>query len=236
MRRTEKLSEVVAREIVHHMRGLPPGAKLPPEASMLGLYTVGRASLREALRLLEVQGLIIIRPGPNGGPVVAPVESRYFARMSSLYFHLSGATYQDVAEARLAMEPVMARLAAERLDPADMAKLERFTVPPPIDVDDAAYFSHSTEFHAVLSGLSGNPVLDLIGRSLKDLYADRVEELIFPLDARQRVQSEHTAIARAIMKGNAIRAEKLMREHMIEFVHWAGERSGGALGEVVDWR
>lgn len=235
-RRTEKISEIVAREIVHDMRGMTAGSKLPPEALMLSKYRVGRASLREALRLLEVQGLIVIRPGPGGGPVVAPVDSRHFARMASLYFHLSGATYRDLVESRLVMEPVMARLAAERQDPHDLAELQQFIAVTPEADDPALYMQHSTDFHALLSGMSGNPVLDLMGRSLKDLYTDRLEGLIFPLEARVRVQEEHSTIAKAIVKGNAVRAEKLMREHMLEFMEFAGERNPGVFAEVVDWR
>ena len=235
-RRTEKISEVVAREIVHDMRGMAPGRKLPPEAVMLDNYRVGRASLREALRLLEVQGLIVIRPGPGGGPVVASIDSRHFARMASLYFHHSGSTYRDLVEARLVMEPVMARLAAERQDPDDVAHLQQFIAVEPQSEDPTEYMRHATEFHALLSGMSGNPVLDLMGRSLKDLYTDRLEGLIFPPDARARVHEEHAAIARAIVKGNSSRAEKLMREHMREFVQFAAERNPGIFSEVVDWR
>jgi DNA-binding FadR family transcriptional regulator len=235
-RRPEKISEVVAREIVHDMRRLPTQTMLPPESVMLDKYRVGRASLREALRILEVQGLIIIRPGPGGGPMVAPVESRHFARMASLYLHLSDATYRDVIEARLVMEPVMARLAAEREDHESLAGLEQFVAAAPTDAADVEYLSHSTEFHAVLSGLSGNPVLDFMGRALKDIYHDRLASQIFPANARQRVQADHTAIARAIVKGNASRAERLMREHMIEFVTFSSARNPAVLDEVVDWR
>ena len=94
-RRTEKLSEVLAREIVRDLRDLEPSTMLPPEAVMLDKYRVGRASLREALRLLEVQGLIVIRPGPGGGPMVAQADSVHYGRMSSLYYHMVGATYHD---------------------------------------------------------------------------------------------------------------------------------------------
>lgn len=234
-RRTEKISESVARELVHDMRGMPSGTKLPPEAVMLEKYRVGRASLREALRLLEVQGLIVIRPGPGGGPVVASVDSRHFARMASLYFHLSTATYRDLMEARLVMEPVMARLAAERQDPKDLAELEQF-IGRKAGSDPHQYLQRATDFHGLLSGMSGNPVLDLMGRSLKDLYTDRLEGLVFPPETRERVEHEHAAIARAIVNGNAARAEKLMREHMLEFVEFAGERNPGVFTEIVDWR
>ena len=119
---TEKVAEVVAREIVHDIvrRNLKPGTKLPPESEMLATYQLGRASLREALRILEVQGLIVIRPGRGGGPVVANFSSRDFGRMSTLHFHVGRATFRDLVQARMVMEPVMAGLAAQRAD--DVAK------------------------------------------------------------------------------------------------------------------
>jgi DNA-binding FadR family transcriptional regulator len=234
-RRTEKISEIVAREIVHDMRSLPPATMLPPEATMLEKYRVGRASLREALRILEVQGLIVIRPGPGGGPMVAAVDSRHFARMASLYLHLSEATYRDVMEARMVMEPVMARLAAERQDPASLAELEA-VLAAAHPQDDAAYMASATGFHAVLSGMSSNPVLDLMGRSLKDIYTDHLEGVVFPPEARAKIHDDHSAIATAIAKGNASRAERLMREHMEDFARHAEERSPGVLDDVVDWR
>lgn len=235
-RRTEKISELVAREIVHDMKGLGPAAMLPPESAMLERYRVGRASLREALRILEVQGLIVIRPGPGGGPMVAPVQSRDFARMTSLYLHLSGATYGDVLAARLVMEPVMARLAAERDDPRQATLLEEHLVPPTAAVDDVTYMASAGDFHDLLAGLSGNPVLELMGRSLKDLYADRFEQTVFPIDARGRIAHDHGAIAKAIVDGNAGRAERLMRDHMIEFADFYQASNPGVLDEVVDWR
>ena len=72
-RRAVKVAESVAREILHDIadRQLPPGATLPSEAEMVETFNVARASLREALRILEVYGLIRIKPGPGGGPVVA---------------------------------------------------------------------------------------------------------------------------------------------------------------------
>ena len=105
-RRTEKISEIIAREIIRDCRGMPPGTMLPSEAKLLELYRVSRASLREALRLLEVQGLIIMRPGPGGGPMVAEADSAHFGRMASLFFHMSGATYRQTLEARLNLEPI----------------------------------------------------------------------------------------------------------------------------------
>src|SRR5581483_8404116 len=97
-RRTEKKSEGLARRILADVlqRRLPPGTVLPSEAEMLRQYDVGRTTLREALRILEVQGLLTIRPGPGGGPVIAAAGSRGYARASSLYFQAGGVRLLDV--------------------------------------------------------------------------------------------------------------------------------------------
>jgi DNA-binding FadR family transcriptional regulator len=234
-RRTEKVSGVIAREIVSDMRGLPPMSMLPPEAAMLEKYQVGRASLREALRILEVQGIIAIRPGPGGGPMVAPFESMNFARMTTLYLHLAGATYREVLEARIIMEPVMARLAAQRKDPDTVTELQDFlamTEP----ADESEYLLHTGGFHTLLSGLSGNAVLDLEGRGLKDIYADRIEGTVFPPDTREGIVQDHRLIAQAIISGNANKAEKLTRTHMEEYLFYSAARNPGVLDEVVHWR
>src|SRR5262245_43750238 len=78
-----KTSEMVARDVVHAIvtRGLRTGDKLPSEAAMLAEYGVSRESLREGLRLLEVQGLISIRRGPGGGPVVGRIDAANLGRI-----------------------------------------------------------------------------------------------------------------------------------------------------------
>ena len=114
-RRSSKTSEIVALEIVRDIvaQGLKPGDRLPLEAEMLSQYRVSRSSLREALRLLEVQGLIAIRPGPGSGTVVGRVLPGNLARTLTLYLHMSGATYDQLLDAWTAAEPLLARLAAE---------------------------------------------------------------------------------------------------------------------------
>ena len=120
--RTVKASERVAQDIVRDivLRGLGTGDRLPLEAAMVEEYGVSRTSFREALRLLEMQGLISLKPGPGGGPVVGTVEPSHLARTAALYFHLGAATYDDLMHAQVLMESSCARLAAlnpEREEP-----------------------------------------------------------------------------------------------------------------------
>ncbi len=240
-RRTEKLSEVLAREIVRDLRDIEPGTMLPAESVMLEKYGVGRASLREALRLLEVQGLIVIRPGPGGGPMAAQADSVHYGRTSSLYFHMLGATYHDVVAARAVIEPALARLVAEQQDPEHLAKLEAFLAGQELDraesgtdEDYERYVADSSGFHAMLAGLAGNPVLSLSAHSLQDVLLDRVYGL-FPPEERRRVEEVHAKIAKAIIKGDANGVERMMRVHMLEYVQYAEERHPGMMDETVDW-
>jgi GntR family transcriptional regulator, transcriptional repressor for pyruvate dehydrogenase complex len=238
-RRNEKISQAVAREILHEMTrlGLGEGDMLPAEAEMLETYDVGRASLREALRILEIQGLIVIKPGPGGGPIVAGVHSSDFGRMATMYFHMAGATFRELVDARLVLEPVMAGVAAKRQDARYIQQLEQCLTnartSPPEDVP--AYTRSALDFHSLIAGMSGNRVLDLTGRAMKDIYSDRIREMIFPEDERSKLIEAHDLIGRAIIDGNADKAERLMREHMEEFTHYVETRFPGMLDEVVTW-
>ena len=101
-----KTSESVARDIVHDIVSgdLRTGDRLASEAAMLDQYGVSREILREGLRLLEVQGLITIRRGPGGGPIVGRVDPANFGRVSTLFYHLAGGTYEELFEAWVVTE------------------------------------------------------------------------------------------------------------------------------------
>lgn len=238
-RRGEKVSETIARQIVRDivLSGRPPGTVLEPEVEMVERYGIGRASLREALRILEVQGLLSLKPGPGGGPVVSEVHSADFGRMATLYFQMSGATFRELCEARLIIEPLMARLAASTSDSDDHNSLRR-TVEGESAVDvseDDPYLQATWDFHGTVSGMSGNRILDLFGRALKEVFTERINVGIFDREDRQGIIDTHNAISRAILKGHPQAAERLMREHMEEIFDEVARKYPGLLDEVVEW-
>src|SRR5690606_4504666 len=139
-KRGDKVAQAVARSIMRKIRteGLEPGAHLPSEAHMLKEYGIGRGSLREALRILEVNGLISLKPGPGGGPIVSGAQPDHLGHLATLHLQAQGTTFRELIEARLALEPLMARLAAERQDPEYMDALRQVSGSLKVD-DDSAY-------------------------------------------------------------------------------------------------
>jgi GntR family transcriptional repressor for pyruvate dehydrogenase complex len=239
LRRTAKTSERIASDIVADIvaRGLTAGDRLPTETAMLGTFEVGRASLREALRILEVNGLITIKPGPRGGPVVGELDPADLGRTLSFFFHLGRASFRELVEARLILEPVMARLAATSDDADLKSRLEGvLDREASAGLEDPEYIASANDFHYTVAGMSGNRVLDLIGRALKDLFTDRVSDRgLFPPDQRPAVRREHRQIGNAILSGNAKRAETLMHKHMLEYVRFVELRQPALLDEIVSW-
>lgn len=236
IKRGAKVAEALAQEIVHEIvtRKLPPGTLLSSEAQMLEDYGVGRGSLREALRILEVHGLITMKPGRNGGPMVIEVGTRDYGRMSSLFFHLGGVTFQQLVEARLVLEPIMARLAAERRGQELVGQVAD-PASTPTD-DDNAYFDATKNFHQTVASMSGNPILNLFSASLEEIFRDQVNGMLSPKDQRAHVLAVHAAIADAISAGKADEAERLMRDHMQEYADWVHQRNPGVVDEVILWR
>jgi DNA-binding FadR family transcriptional regulator len=238
--RGEKTAERVARGILESVaeQSLGAGDSLPREIVMLKETGVGRATLREALRILEVNGLIMIKPGPGGGPIVTASSSGDFGRMATMHFQRAGLTFQNLLDARLILEPMMARMAAERVDREDISALEEVRqLGRDLDPDDdRAYATVTRQFHRVMSQLSGNPLLDFLTSMLADVYFDRFGlNLYESSDDRRVILGIHDAIADAVIAGDGDTAERLTREHMRAFADSAEARMPGLMTEIINW-
>jgi GntR family transcriptional regulator, transcriptional repressor for pyruvate dehydrogenase complex len=236
--RVDKLSERLARSILSDIveGQLPVGATLPSEMAMMESHGVGRNSLREALRILEIHGLVKIKPGPRGGPVVASVSSSDLARSSSFYFNAIGATFGDLLNARLIVEPLMARLASTNLTPESAEALSvALAHHDEADSDAEHWLPASANFHLIVNGLSGNPILDLVCRALMDVYLERTPSS-YPTAESEDVRRTHRLIVKAIIAGDADLAERRMRRHIENQVTKLKRFQPELLQELIDWR
>lgn len=233
--RTVKASERVAQDIVRDivLRGLETGNHLPLEAAMVEEYGVSRTSLREALRLLEVQGLISLKPGPGGGPVVGTVEPSHLARTAALYFHLDAAKYADVMATQVLMEATCARLAALNPDRAElMAPWLEQDLPP----DTPTYRDITTGFHGAVYDAADNPVVSLLTQAVTHIVTQHVVMTMDPVELRAPIVDEHAELARVIAGGEADRAESMMAEHFERQHAYLRKRSPARIEENIQWR
>jgi DNA-binding FadR family transcriptional regulator len=233
------VARTVAREIARDIaeRGLDPGTPLGSESDMLRRYGVSRPSLREALRILEVQGLLSIKPGPGGGPTVNRVTSADYGRMSSLFFQALGFRFSTVVEARLLLEPLMATLAARHHDPADAADLRAIVYWGWQTQTNDEWLRASDAFHGKILSMSGNPLLTLVASAVKDNFTSRYSGLnAFDEAHRERVKGEHQAVADAIIARDEEQATRLMEHHMGGYAGAVEKRYPSILDEIVAWR
>lgn len=236
-----KASEVVAREIARNIiaQGLTMGDGLPPEAAMLEQYGVSRESLREGLRLLEVQGLIRIRRGPGGGPIVGTVDPANLGRTSALYFHMAGATYAELYEAWAMSEGLLAERAARHPDAAERRRLmEPYLVhdaAPTEDEELAAFVLQQANFHGDIARLARNRVLEITLQVFGQIVSHHMALEDDPRGLHQEIAHDHQRLAKAIITGQATRARNIMVEHIEAVAAYSSRTMGTRVHDYIEW-
>src|SRR5579863_4391251 len=228
--RAPKTSELIAAQLRRQIvrRAVQPGEKLPPETQLMKQFGVSRPTIREAFRILETEGLIVVRPGSRGGAQVVAPDQTAAARHVGLLLQLRGATIDDVYEARKIAEPACAAMLARRRTAQDIADLAAVVAEIASVVeagggqpDPAQWVRLSYRFHELIMQRSGNKTLALQGALLQDVVATHTAlrasrsfgEPGSPERLRQAVQAYKRLLA-LIEAGDADGAERLWRSHM----------------------
>jgi len=236
--RAAKTPDRVARQVLDKIRqrNLVPGDRLPNEVSMAQEFGVGRASVREALRILETQGLVQIRPGPRGGPVVRAADGVDFGRSMSMFFSQRGATYREVIEARLAIEPLQARLAAERLTDDSAKSLQEAAESgwQMLDASDQEWADSSRAVHRAIAQASGNRVLDLALGGLLAMEASYLSHTV-KREFRPHTLHAHDKLVAAIVARDADRAAELAHAHIQALVRDIARAYPNEMDHVIEW-
>ena len=199
---------------------LAPGDRLPPERELAAQLRVSRASVREALRILEAFGVIEARRGrgADAGSVVTTAGQNGLAGLLRIYTLLMKVPLGDLVDLRVAVESMTAREAAERRAGAGLAQLahEMATI-----TERGAFLQLDTDFHVELARASGNALAPLLMEALRETIAERMRaafEEVEDWDAtRHRIAADHEALAKAIGEGEAERAAVAVEAHIRGF-------------------
>lgn len=187
---------------------LLPGERLPAERALAEGLRVSRVTVREALRILQGEGLLITKRG-NGGTVVAPGaaavqrDGDYDARL------------REVFELRLAVESMAARLAADRGPAADLGQLAACQDALATSTDVHGFRRADSEFHLTVARMSGNGMLRQViedARAAAFSWLDRRNFTVL----RESSMRGHAAVLEAIRRHDRDGASTAMAAHIEE--------------------
>jgi GntR family transcriptional repressor for pyruvate dehydrogenase complex len=209
-----KLAAMLAQEMRAKILGLglEPGTPLPSEPELIEQSGLGRASVREAIRLLEAEGLVVIRRGSHGGLFVAQPNLSNLSANIAPVLTLSKAPLRDLTTYRKMVEPPAAGLAARLASDADKADLLELAGhnPGPGYVNEVA-------FHERVAELADNLLLRVLVRVPHDLLREHLKGEALEDAVVTEANNAHRAIAKAILAGDAERAERAMMKHLEAF-------------------
>jgi DNA-binding FadR family transcriptional regulator len=168
-RRSHRASDEAAHAIVDAVVDTDR-ARYLSEADALDALGVGRGTYREALRFLERLGVIEVRAGPGGGPALRTPDADDVASVIALWMEVSGASLRSVLDARAAIEPAIARLAASHATTEQIAAMHAALDEIERGLGDIATFAPAyRRYWDLLATAAGNPLLSLLGPALRSI-------------------------------------------------------------------
>ncbi|MCG7624606.1 FadR/GntR family transcriptional regulator [Epibacterium sp. Ofav1-8] len=203
-------------------RDLQQGDKLPNETEMISLFGVSKGTVREAMRILEAQGLILTRTGPGGGSFVDKVSAERARSLLANYFYFQNLSIADIYQMRRALEPELAASLAGTLSEEQLAEMEalaaRYPEPAQSAEEEKEQHIASLDFHARLAEFSGNALLGFVisfmARVLTDMTIYR--KLYEPPNHElwRRGREHQMRLVEALRHGNGDEARRIMASHM----------------------
>jgi GntR family transcriptional regulator, transcriptional repressor for pyruvate dehydrogenase complex len=225
--RSVRLAESIAAQLRERiLSGSLPNGTLPKQEELMQMFRVSGPSLREALRILEVEGLITVRRGKIGGAQIHRPDGASAAHAIGLTLQGEGTRLHELAETLLAFEPMCASACALR---ADRVEIMSVALEANLDltagaVGDGPEFTRlARTFHDLVVERTPNSALRLIVRSLVAIWSAQEESWAalaneagqYPdVAAQEEVLDTHRKIASKIYRGNVTAAERIARIHL----------------------
>ena len=216
VRRT-RVFEGVAQQIQQLIvdGGLKPGARLPPERELASRLAVSRSSVRDAIRILELAGLVIPRQGE--GTVVADLSPENVVAPIASILVRKRELIAELIDVRKMIEPALAARAAERASPEDIGRLEAILERQRAKAERGeSTVGEDSEFHYHIALAAKNKVvrsvIDVLMQLLKET---RARSLQAPGRPRRSLEG-HRRVLAAIRRHDPAAAERAVRRHLEE--------------------
>ncbi|PSW21753.1 FadR family transcriptional regulator [Photobacterium sanctipauli] len=220
-RRTQQLAESIKAWIVQ--QALQPGDRLPSEQQVMEIFDASKSTVRESMRILEAQGILITKTGPKGGAFVTEMSEGKAQALLSNYLFFKKFSISDLYQIRLTLEPEIAASLAGTLNDDQVAQLhnqiDKYMLPPEDVYQEREHHIASIEFHSLLASYSGNELLKFVVRFTAQMLTELTiyKKLYEPGNHKlwhTGVQSQR-ALVDALQKGDAVKAKQVMEQHML---------------------
>jgi len=216
--RNARIYKVIGEQLKEaiYSRKLLPGDKLPSERELAERFHASRVSVREALRALEHLGLLVIMRGARGGAFVAEAKSASITASLSTMLRLTDTSVNDLTEARVLLEPDLARMAAKRATQDDINQIAALMAEQERALKSRSPHHYDLKFHRLVARAAKNPVLALVMNSVADLIVEVISSLKLNLDVHKHVNQFHRQVFLAIKNHDEDKAYHLMFRHVLD--------------------
>ncbi len=218
-------SDKISQHIIDQVRNaifegrLKPGDKLPSERELIIKFRVSKATLREALRSLEVLGFLDIRKGVSGGAFVTEVDMVKARDSFTNFLLFKNLSLEDLSEVRLLLEPYIAEKATLAITQEHLHRLEKLIKDSEHAIkNDISFASREVEieFHRIIASIAGNPILMFILDFVENLLIDTKEILRPGKEFSAKVLRAHKRIYNALLEKNVRKVREEMMKHIRE--------------------
>lgn len=200
---------------------LKPGDHLPSERELMAQFSVSRPTVREALRALQVMGLVESKAGSRGGPLVLEPSPELLTRSLTTLTHMDSLGLTELVQFRMMLEATACRLAALGRTEAQLAAMRAAVarMADAVGTDAATFVEADLQFHQAVWDAAGNTLLAMCGRAVGDAIRETITDELSSADtaALEADSARRDAeVCDAIAAGDPVRAGLLMRAAFIE--------------------
>jgi DNA-binding FadR family transcriptional regulator len=218
--RPQQVAEAIKSWVMQN--GWGPGMRLPSETELIDRFGMAKGTIREAIRILEAQGLVKSRTGPGGGVFVHQVSEERATALLGNYFYFEHLTIDDIYQIRQALEPELAATLAGHLSETQLAALQEvmtcYSEPARTAEEEREQHLASLRFHALLAEMSGNALLRFLIRFTANMLAEiTVSRRLYVQPNRELWSSGldyQSRLIAALRAGDAIAARQILSDHM----------------------
>jgi GntR family transcriptional repressor for pyruvate dehydrogenase complex len=212
---SEKLSEQISRQILETIVAghYQPGDRLPSERDLADTFKTSRVVVREALGALVANGILSVRHG--SGTTVNSIDDWNTLDAEVLMLMHGDEVFDQLSQLRSILEPELAALAAENIDPEALEALRIKSVLPDEDTMEQ-HVERDTEFHLAIAKATGNPVLLIVMSSITELLRECRRRTFAVPGELPKARAWHKAVFEAIEKRDAEAAREAMAKHMLQ--------------------